>query len=291
MSGTIMYEDVKAVIKVFSAGREGARTVGRMAGRVQGVDFFRTVEDVAEMSGQIAVGGDLSPVPAAVVDPGDALRAAMGDTHLVFIVSSFEGEPVAVSARSLADAARQIDCFTMGVTSAPAGLVLNDGSFDTLIRIRRDCIVPHNDAIPITFGRTSLLDYLMRHAVQQVTALIVEQSIICVDFADVKAVFAGGGDSFMGIGVAGGPGRGTTAAVNALEGLARQQVDVTGVDGVVACITGSTNMTLDDFDAASRVIHEAVPEEANLICGLLVDDALGENLKVTLFANFAAWAK
>lgn len=166
---------------------------------------------------------------------------------------------------------------------------MNDGSFDALIRIRRDCIVPDTDAIPITFGRESLLDYLMWHAVHQVTALIVEQSIICVDFADGKAVFAGGGDSFMGIGVAGGPGRGTAAAVNALEGLARQQVNVTSVDEVVVCVTGSTNMTMEDFDAASPVIHEAVSEEANQICGLLVDEAWG--LKGTLFDDFAARVK
>lgn len=286
MSETVIYEDDKAVVKVFASGREGARTVGKMARRIQGIDFFGTIDDLVDMSVQVAVGGDLASLLVGNVDPCCALRAAIEGSDLVFIVSSFDNEPVVVPARFAAESARQVGCFTIGVTSASADLVLNNGSFDTLIRISRDCIVPHNDAIPITFGSMSLLDYLVRHAVHQITTLIIEQSIICVDFADVKAVFAGGGNSFMGIGVAGGAGRGTAAAVNAFESLALQEVDVTGVDGILACIAGSTNMTMEDFDAASRVIHKAVPEEANLICGLLVDDAMGENLKITLFANF-----
>ncbi|NMC73132.1 MAG: hypothetical protein GYA56_02030 [Geobacteraceae bacterium] len=281
-----MYEDYLAVIKVFSAGRVGARAVGRMAGRVRGVDFFGAVEDVAEVSGQVAVGGDLASHPVTAEEVGAVLQPLMVGTDLVFIVSSFDGGADHEYARFCAEAARREGVVTLGITPAAGVTVRNPGAFDSLIHLNRTCIVPWDESIPTTFGNEALLDYLARHAVHQLTTLIVEHSLICVDFADVKAVLSGGGDSFMGLGMAGGAGKGTAAGENALRGLARQNIDIAGADGVLALVTGSTNMTMDDFDDASRSIYGAISEGANIIVGLLMDDALGENVKVTLFANF-----
>jgi cell division protein FtsZ len=280
-----MYEDVKAIIKVFAAGRDGARAVGRMAGRIRGVDSFDVIEELAGRSGRIAVNSDLESLPVTADELGAVLHPVMVGMDLVFIVSSFKEGADQEYARSAAEAARREGVVTLGITPAKDDTVRNPGTFDSLIHVNRNCIVPWDDSIPVTFGNEALLDYLVRHAVHQVTTLIMERSLICVDFADVKTIFSGGGDSFMGIGMAGGAGKGTVAGENALHGMARQHVDIAAADGVLALVMGSTNMTMDEFDAASRPIHEAISEEANIIIGLITDDALGENIKVTLFAN------
>ncbi len=281
-----MYEDDKAIIKVFSAGRDGARAVGRMAGRIQGVDYFGSIEELAGRSGRIVANSDLESLPVMAEELVAVLHPVMVGTDLVFIVSSCEEGAEQEYARSAAEAARREGVVTLGITPAKGVTVRNPGTFDSLIHVNRSCIVPWDDSIPVTFGNEALLDYLSRHAVHQLTTLITEYSLICVDFADVKAVFSCGGDSFMSIGMAGGVGKGAIAGENALHGLARQNVDIAGADGVLALVTGSTNITMDDFDAASRTIHGAVSDDANIIIGLIIDDALGENMKVTLFADF-----
>jgi cell division protein FtsZ len=106
-----------------------------------------------------------------------------------------------------------------------------------------------------------------------------------VDFADVKAIMSERGMAMMGIGIASGENRAVEAATRAISSPLLEDIDVSGARGVLVNISGSSKMTMDEFDAASRIIHEKVHEDANIIIGLVIDEALDDNIKITAIAT------
>lgn len=277
----------KAIIKVLAAGDGGARAVGKMRGRIQGIELFGTAEELSYLSGKTAIGSDSPTLPGTEESVIESLRSVMRGTDLAFVVTYIEDESVAFTARLVSDAARMEGAMVIGVIAEYTVLTRYSG-FDSVLRIVPDCIFPANEQIPLIFGSPSLVDYLMRHAIEQITLLIIERGLICIDYADVKAILTGDGANFMGIGVAGGAHKGSDAAFNALKGVKYQGVDMARVNGVLACFMGSTNMTMEEFDDGIRVIHESTAEVADIICGCHIKDLLGDNMKVTVFTNFAA---
>jgi cell division protein FtsZ len=109
--------------------------------------------------------------------------------------------------------------------------------------------------------------------------------MINVDFADVKSIMSVRGMAMMGIGVASGDNRAAEAATAAISSPLLEDIDISGAKGVLVNICGSSGMSMDEFEIVSRIIHEKVHEDANIIIGLLVDEELGENLKVTAIAT------
>jgi cell division protein FtsZ len=109
--------------------------------------------------------------------------------------------------------------------------------------------------------------------------------MINVDFADVKSIMSVRGMAMMGIGVACGENRAAEAATTAISSPLLEDIDISGAKGVLVNICGSSTMTMDEYEIVSRIIHEKVHEDANIIIGLLVDEELGDNLKVTAIAT------
>jgi cell division GTPase FtsZ len=103
--------------------------------------------------------------------------------------------------------------------------------------------------------------------------------------ADIKQVLKDHDTVCMSIGLSGVGERGSKSAARALRGLAIQDVDAANADGILVSIMGSANMTMDDFDQASWVLRGSIPEERNTVCGCYVDDAFGDNTRVTVFAS------
>jgi len=128
-------------------------------------------------------------------------------------------------------------------------------------------------------------DDVLRQAVQGISDLITTSGLINVDFADVKAIMSERGMAMMGIGIASGENRAVEAATNAISSPLLEDIDISGAKGVLVNITGSSSMTMDEFDAASKVIHEKVHEDANIIVGLVIDESLGEHVKITAIAT------
>jgi len=124
--------------------------------------------------------------------------------------------------------------------------------------------------------------FALRYTINIISQMILQTGKICIDFADIKMILSSGKDGRMGVGVSKDNKRGAFAAVQAKERLLAQQVNIGEVNGVLACITGSSLMTMDDYEDAARVIHEHVHEDANIIIGLLQDDQLGNYVKVTI---------
>ena len=128
-------------------------------------------------------------------------------------------------------------------------------------------------------------DDVLRQAVQGISDLITTQGMINVDFADVKAVMSDRGMAMMGIGIAEGEKRATEAAMQAISSPLLEEIDISGAKGVLVNICGSSSMTMDDFDEVSRIIHEKVHEDANIIVGLVINEEMGERIKVTAIAT------
>jgi cell division protein FtsZ len=121
--------------------------------------------------------------------------------------------------------------------------------------------------------------------VQGISDLITTTGMINVDFADVKAIMSVRGMAMMGIGISSGDNRAAEAATAAISSPLLEDIDISGAKGVLVNICGSASMTMDEYEIVSRIIHEKVHEDANIIIGLLVDEELGDNLKVTAIAT------
>jgi cell division protein FtsZ len=128
-------------------------------------------------------------------------------------------------------------------------------------------------------------DDVLRQAVQGISDLITTSGLINVDFADVKAIMSERGMAMMGIGIASGENRAVESATKAIPARSSKISTFPVQKGVLVNISGSSNMTMDEFDAASRIIHEKVHEDANIIVGLVVDEDMGDFIKITAIAT------
>jgi cell division protein FtsZ len=122
---------------------------------------------------------------------------------------------------------------------------------------------------------------VLRQAVQGISDLITTSGFINVDFADVKAIMSERGMAMMGIGISSGDNRAVEAATKAISSPLLEEIDVSGAKGVLVNITGSSSMTMDDFDAVNKTIHEKVHEDANIIVGVVIDEGMSDTIKVT----------
>ena len=122
-------------------------------------------------------------------------------------------------------------------------------------------------------------DDVLRQAVQGISDLITTSGLINVDFADVKAIMSERGMAMMGIGMAEGERGAAEAAQKAISSPLLEDIDISGAKGVLVNISGSANMTMEEFDEASRIIHEKVHEDANIIIGLVMNEDLGDRIR------------
>jgi len=152
-------------------------------------------------------------------------------------------------------------------------------------------VVPNDRLLGLAGKHMSILDAfkpaddVLRQAVQGISDLITTEGLINVDFADVRTVMSNRGMAMMGIGIAEGERRAAEAAHNAISSPLLEEVDISGAMGVLVNISGSSSMTMEEFEEASTIIHEKVHEDANIIVGLVIDESLGEKIKITAIAT------
>ncbi|HLO26718.1 MAG TPA: cell division protein FtsZ, partial [Geobacteraceae bacterium] len=152
-------------------------------------------------------------------------------------------------------------------------------------------VIPNDRLLGLAGKSMSILDAfkpsddVLRQAVQGISDLITTSGMINVDFADVKAIMSERGMAMMGIGLAEGENRAVEAATRAISSPLLEDIDISGAKGVLVNISGSASMTMDEFDDASRIIHEKVHEDANIIIGLVIDESLGDHIKITAIAT------
>jgi len=306
--------DQSAKIKVIGIGGGGGNAVNTMImSNVEGVDFIAANTDAQALKRSLApmklqLGGKLTKGLGAGANPEIGREAALEDrarlvevlegADMVFIASGLGGGTGTGAAPVIAEVARELGALTVGVVTKPFSregrqrLNKAEDGVDCLKNVVDSLLVIPNDRLLGLAGKNmSILDAfkpaddVLRQAVQGISDLITTEGMINVDFADVKAIMSERGMAMMGIGVGEGEKRAAVAAQQAISSPLLEDIDISGAKGVLVNISGSSNMTMEDFDEVSRIIHEKVHEDANIIIGLVINEELGDRLKVTAIAT------
>lgn len=306
--------DQSAKIKVIGVGGGGGNAVNTMIDcELQGIDFIVANTDaqalrMSKAPVKIQLGGQLTKGLGAGADPSMGRDAAeenreqlcdvLSGADMVFIAAGLGGGTGTGAAPIIAEVAKEIGALTVGVVTKPftreGKLRLTkaeNGVRELKKHVDSLVIIPNDRLLGLAGKSMSILDAfkpsddVLRQAVQGISDLITTSGLINVDFADVKAIMSERGMAMMGIGIANGENRAVEAATKAISSPLLEDIDISGAKGVLVNITGSSSMTMDEFDAASKVIHEKVHEDANIIVGLVIDESLNDHVKITAIAT------
>ncbi len=306
--------DQTARIKVIGVGGGGGNAVNTMiVSHVEGVEFYTANTDAQALRAsraamKIQLGGKLTKGLGAGANPEVGREAALEDrariaemldgADMVFIAAGLGGGTGTGAAPVIAEVAKELGALTVGVVTKPFSregkqrLLKAESGVDALKKVVDSLIVIPNDRLLGLAGKKmSILDAfkpsddVLRQAVQGISDLITTSGLINVDFADVKAIMSERGMAMMGIGLSEGEDRAADAAQQAISSPLLEDIDISGAKGVLVNISGSSNMTMEEFEEASTIIHEKVHEEANIIIGLVIDEELGDRLKITAIAT------
>ncbi|MGB4598578.1 MAG: cell division protein FtsZ [Trichlorobacter sp.] len=299
-----------AVIKVVGVGGGGGNAVNTMvASGINKVDFIVANTDAQALRSSLAsvkvqLGGQLTKGLGAGANPNVGRDAALEDREkladllkgadMIFIAAGMGGGTGTGAAPVIAEVAREVGALTVGIVTKPFSREgkLRQLKADEGVRALKEhvdslIIIPNDRLISIAPRSLGILDAfkpsddVLRQAVQGISDLITTSGFINVDFADVKSIMSERGMAMMGIGISNGENRAVEAATKAISSPLLEDIDVSGARGVLVNITGSSNMTMDDFDAVNKTIHEKVHEDANIIVGVVIDESMGETVKVT----------
>ena len=309
---TAVPQNYLAVIRVIGVGGGGVNAVNRMidAG-LQGVEFIVANTDAQALSmsdadQKIDLGRNLTRGLGAGSDPEigrlaaeehiDEIREALSGADMVFITAGKGGGTGTGAAPVVAEVAKSGGALTIGVvtrpftfegarraTQAEEGIQRLKEKVDTLI------VIPNDRLMAIVDEKTSMInafrkaDETLMQGVGGITNLITIPGLINTDFADVRSVLSDAGSALMGIGTANGEGRAASAAQAAISNpLLESSIDRSL--GVLLNISGSSELTLVEFNEAAEVIHAVAHQDANIIVGTVIDDDLGDEVQVTVIA-------
>jgi len=304
-----------ARILVVGVGGAGGSAVNRMISTgLRGVEFVAINTDMKALDHNLAprriqIGKQLTRGLGAGADPNKGRSAADEDLEeiteaiqgadMIFITAGMGGGTGTGAAPKLAEIARAQGILTVAIVTKPftfegnrrmtvadQGIKALREHVDTLV------VIPNQRLLAIVDEKTSFLesfkkaDSVLNDATRSIADLISDYgNIVGVDFADVKAVMSGSGDALMGVGIAVGEGRGKKAAMMALHSPLLEDVNISGAQGVLIHIAGSSEMTMFEVDAAATEVMEAAGVNANVIFGATLVETMGEEIKVTVIAT------
>jgi cell division protein FtsZ len=301
-----------AVIKVVGIGGGGVNAVNRMieAG-LKGVEFIAINTDaqallMSDADVKLDVGRDLTRGLGAGSDPEigrkaaqehrDDLEEVLKGADMVFVTAGEGGGTGTGGAPVVAEVARSVGALTIGVvtrpfafegrrrsTQAEQGIDDLREAVDTLIVIPNDRLLEISDAQTTMLQAFRLADDVLLQGVAGITDLITTPGLINTDFADVKAIMSDAGSALMGIGQARGDHRAAEAARMAVSSPLLE-ASIEGAHGVLLTIAGGSDLGLHEVNEAAEIIADAADDDANIIFGTVIDDALGDEVKVTVIA-------
>ncbi|MFZ1374878.1 MAG: cell division protein FtsZ, partial [Nostocoides sp.] len=301
-----------AVIKVVGIGGGGVNAINRMleAG-LKGVEFIAINTDaqallMSDADVKLDVGRDLTRGLGAGADPEVGRRAAedhseeieevLKGADMVFVTAGEGGGTGTGGAPVVARIAKGLGALTIGVVTRPftfegrrranqaeTGIGALREEVDTLIVIPNDRLLSISDRSVSMLDAFRSADQVLLSGVQGITDLITTPGLINLDFADVKSVMSGAGSALMGIGSARGDERAIQAAEAAISSpLLEASID--GAHGVLLSVQGGSDLGLFEINEAARLVQEAAHPDANIIFGAVIDDALGDEVRVTVIA-------
>lgn len=301
-----------AVIKVVGIGGGGVNAVNRMieAG-LKGVEFVAINTDAQallmsdadvkldigrELTRGLGAGADPSVGRQAAEDHIEELRDVLKGSDMVFVTAGEGGGTGTGGAPVVARVAKEVGALTIGVVTKPfnfegkrrisqaeSGVEALRNEVDTLIVIPNDRLLSIADRNISVIEAFRQADHVLLQGVSGITDLITTPGLINLDFADVRSVMSGAGTALMGIGAARGENRAAIAAQNAIASPLLE-ADIQGAKGVLLSIAGGSDLGLFEINEAARLVQNVAATEANIIFGAVIDDTLGDEVKVTVIA-------
>lgn len=311
---TYVDNENSAKIKVIGVGGAGGNAINNMiSSNLQGVKFIAANTDaqaleVSKAPIKIRLGERLTEGLGAGANPdigrdaaieaADAIRGALEGSHMVFITAGLGGGTGTGAAPVIGEICKELGILTVAVVSKPfsfegkkrsrqaeMGLEALQQMADTAITINNDRLrgLASKKATMLEMFRRA--DEVLLHSVKGITDLIMMPGLVNLDFADVKATMAKAGMAIMGIGSASGENRAIEAAERAISHPLLEDVSIAGAKGVLMNITSTSDLTMEEMTEASDRIYNEVGEEADIIWGTVVDDSLGDEMRVTVIAT------
>jgi len=302
-----------AVIKVVGVGGGGTNAVNRMVDAgLTGVEFIAVNTDAqalmmcdadvkihigSKATRGLGAGADPAVGQAAAQESRDELKEALKGADMIFVTAGEGGGTGTGAAPVVAELGRELNALTVGVVTKPFGFegrtrarqaeqgieALRD-RVDTLIVIENDRllqVVEKNTSVVDAF-RTA--DDVLRQGVQGITDLITVPGLVNLDFADVRTIMRDAGSALMGIGAASSDNRATEAARMAVSSPLLES-SIEGATGILLNITGGPEIGLFEVNEAAEVVTSAADQNANIIFGAVIDDAMGDEIRVTVIAT------
>ncbi|HKJ11946.1 MAG TPA: cell division protein FtsZ [Ornithinimicrobium sp.] len=301
-----------AVIKVVGIGGGGVNAINRMIEvGLKGVEFIAINTDaqallMSDADVKLDVGRELTRGLGAGADPEVGRRAAEDHTEeieealrgadMVFVTAGEGGGTGTGGAPVVAKIAKTLGALTIGVVTRPftfegrrranqaeSGIGALREEVDTLIVIPNDRLLSISDRAVSMLDAFRSADQVLLSGVQGITDLITTPGLINLDFADVKSVMQGAGSALMGIGSARGEDRAVQAAELAISSPLLE-ASIEGAHGVLLSVQGGSDLGLFEINEAARLVQEAAHPDANIIFGAVIDDSLGDEVRVTVIA-------
>ena len=305
-------QNYRAVIKVVGIGGGGVNAVNRMIEEgLKGVEFIAINTDaqallMSDADVKLDVGRELTRGLGAGANPDVGARAAedhreeieevLKGADMVFVTAGEGGGTGTGGAPVVANVARSLGALTIGVVTRPfgfegkrravqaeTGIERLRSEVDTLIVIPNDRLLSISDRHVSVLDAFKAADQVLLSGVQGITDLITTPGLINLDFADVKSVMSGAGSALMGIGSSRGDDRAVAAAEMAISSpLLEASID--GAHGVLLSIQGGSDLGLFEINEAAQLVSNSAAVDANIIFGAVIDDALGDEVRVTVIA-------
>jgi cell division protein FtsZ len=303
-----------AVIKVVGVGGGGTNAVNRMVDAgLSGVEFIACNTDAQalamcdadiklnighEMTKGLGAGANPETGHGAAAESRDEIKDTLKGADMVFVTAGEGGGTGTGAAPVIAEIAKnEIGALTVGVVTRPfsfegsqrarqaqEGIQRLRENVDTLI------VIPNEKLLAIVERRTTILDAfreadnVLRQGVQGITDLITIPGLINLDFADVRTIMHDAGSALMGIGTAGGENRAAEAAKIAISSPLLEE-SVEGAMGILLNITGGHDLGLFEVNEAAEIVQSAADTNSNIIFGAVIDDSLGDEVRVTVIAT------
>jgi cell division protein FtsZ len=303
--------DINARIKVIGIGGGGGNAINTMIkSGLGGVEFVSTNTDAQALSENLApikvqmgerglgAGADPTLGRMAAEETRDRLRSEIGCSDMIFITAGLGGGTGTGGAPIVAEVAKEAGALTVAVVTKPfsfegsvrrrqaeQGMDALHDVVDTLITIPNDRLLqmvgkgtPMTDAFQIA-------DQVLLNAVQGISDLITVHGMINLDFADVRAIMNEMGMALMGTGTSRDDKRAVNAAQAAIRNPLIEDVSIEGARGVLINVTGGPDMTLHEVNEAASLVREEAHEDANIIFGSVIDESMGDTMRVTVIAT------
>jgi cell division protein FtsZ len=305
---------VPAKIKVLGIGGGGGNAVNRMIdSNMGGIEFIAANTDMQalrkcrapvklqlgmNLTRGLGAGGDPEIGRQSALEDTDRILEMLEGTDMVFITAGLGGGTGTGAAPIAASLAAEIGALTVAVVTKPfsfegkkrmeqadTGIEQLRSAVDTLITIPNERLLSFVERGTPLSEAFRIADDVLRQAVQGISDLITVPGEVNVDFADVKSVMTGMGMALMGTGVAKGENRAIESAQRAISSPLLEETSIEGARGVLLNISGGRDLALHEVAEAAKVIADAVDANANIISGMVIDDSLEEEMKVTVIAT------